>query len=368
MIKKLLKTFFIIVACAGVLQAQNEAAIKIKLVNKATKETIPFANVIVETGGVQAGGGTTNIDGEVVIKPLNPGKYNVKSTYVGYQTVEISNVILSVGKTAYLTMEMVAGQDLDVVEYIEWKKPLIDPDTKSGGTVDRTEYQHMATKSITSVVSTTAGVYQADEGSALNVRGARSDGTAYYVDGQKIASGGLGLTQSSIEQVTTIVGGTPAEYGDAVGGIVSITTRGPESKYSGGIEAITSGAGEKNGKQLGLDAFGYNFVGFSLSGPILFKKDTSVSFKKALLGFSLNGQISFSKDPAGPATNFYKVKDAKLDELQNNPVSLNPNGNGYVYNSQYITMSDVERIRARNNVGSRSITLSGKIVYQPTTN
>src|SRR3954470_5857912 len=258
MIKKLLKTFCIIVACTGILQAQNEAAIKIKLIDKATKETIPFASVIAETGGIQAGGGTTNIDGEVTIKPLNPGKYNVKATYVGYQTVEISNVNLSVGKTAYLNVEMIAGQQLGSVEVIEWKKPLIDPDTKTGGTVDRTEYQHMAAKSINSVVSTTTGVFQADEGSALNVRGARSEGTAYYVDGQKVVgSAGLGLPQASIDQVTTIVGGTPAEYGDAVGGIISITTRGPESRYTGGIEVSTSGLGEKNGKQMGLDAYGY---------------------------------------------------------------------------------------------------------------
>ena len=371
MIKKLLTTFCIIVACVGILQAQNESAIKIKLVDKATKETIPFANVIVETGGIQAGAGTTNMDGELVIKPLTPGKYNVKATYVGYQTVEVSNVSLTVGKTAYLNVEMIAGQELGAVEIIEWKKPLIDPDTKSGGTVDRAEYQHMAVKSINSVASTTAGVYQADEGKELNIRGSRGSGTTYYVDGQKVVgSSGLGVTQSSIDQVTTIVGGTPAEYGDAVGGVISITTRGPESKYTGGIELISSGLGEKNGNQRGLDAFGYNFVGFSLNGPILFKKDkdTTNTFKKALLGFSLNGQFTYEKDPAGPATNFYQIKKDKYDELQNEPLRKNPNGNGYVFNGQYLTMSDLERIKARNNVDSRGFTISGKIVYQPTTN
>jgi outer membrane receptor protein involved in Fe transport len=369
MIKKLLKTFCIIVACTGILQAQNEAAIKIKLIDKNTKETIPFASVIVEIGGIQAGGGNTNMDGEVVIKPLNPGKYNVKATSVGYQKVEVANVMLSVGKTSYINVEMIAGEQLQTVEIIEWKKPLIDPDTKTGGTVDRQEYQHMAAKAINSVVSTTAGVYQADEGSALNVRGSRTDATAYYVDGQKVVgNSGLGLPQSSIDQVTTIVGGTPAEYGDAVGGIISITTRGPESKYSGGIEVSSSGLGEKNGKQRGLDAYGYNFLGFSLNGPILFKKDTNKTFRKALLGFSINGQITYEKDPAGPATDFYQIKSDKYEELKKDPVRLNPNGNGYVFNSQYLTMSDMERIKARNNVDSRGITLSGKILYQPTTN
>lgn len=370
MIKKLLKTFCIIVACTGILQAQNEAAIKIKLIDKVSKVEIPFASVIVESGGIQVAGGTSNIDGELVIKPLNPGKYNVKATSVGYQPIEISNVSLSVGKTSYLNVEMIAGQELGPVEVVEWKKPLIDPDTKSGGTVDRTEFLHMATKSINAVASTTAGVYQADEGKDINIRGARTDATAYYVDGQKIVgNAGLGIPQGSIDQVTTIVGGTPAEYGDAVGGVISITTRGPESKYSGGIEVSTSGAGLKNGKQMGLDAFGYNYVGFSFNGPLLFKKDTSKSgFKKALLGFSINGQVTYEKDPSGPATDYYQIKSDKLKELQNDPVRLNPNGNGYVLNSQYVTMADMERVKARNNVDSRGISLSAKLVYQPTTN
>lgn len=366
MIKQLLATFLIVITSAGVLLAQNDAAIKIKLIDKTNKETIPFANVIVETGGIQSGAGTTNIDGEVVIKPLNPGKYNVRATYVGYQQVEIKDVILTVGKTAYLNVEMQQGTDLPEVEVIEWKKPLIDPDTKSGGTVTAEEYRNMATKNISSVASTTAGVYQADEGSALNVRGARSEGTAFYVDGQKVI-GSSAVSQASVAQVTTIVGGTPAEYGDAVGGVISITTKGPESRYAGGLEFNSSGLGEKNGNSRGLDAYGYNFIGFSLSGPILLKKD-STRLKKSLLGFSISGQLTMEKDPAPPAKGFYQIKQDKLDELRNDPVRHNPNGNGYVLNSQYVTASDLERIKARNNVDTKGMILNAKIQYQPTVN
>jgi hypothetical protein len=84
MLRKLLSVLAVIIASAGLSFAQNESAIKVKLSDKANKETIPFANVVVEMGGIQVGVGTTNIDGEVTIKPLNPGKYNVKATYVGY--------------------------------------------------------------------------------------------------------------------------------------------------------------------------------------------------------------------------------------------------------------------------------------------
>ena len=205
MLRKLLSTLSIVVATSGWMMAQNESAIKVKLTDKNSHETIPFANVIVEMGGIQAGIGTTNIDGEAMIKPLNPGKYDVKATYVGYQTVAISNITVSVGKTVYLNMEMTAGQELKVVEITEWKEPLIDPDTKSGGTVTREEYENMASKNINSVAATTAGVYQKDEGGSLNMRGARDNATAYYVDGQKVI-GSAGVPQGSVEQITTKIG------------------------------------------------------------------------------------------------------------------------------------------------------------------
>jgi len=367
MLRKLFTALSIVIVSTGLLNAQNEAAIKIKLIDKNTKETIPFANVIVELGGIQAGLGTTNMDGEVTIKPLNPGKYNVKGSYVGYQPSVINNVVVSVGKTTYLNMEMVQGQQLDVVEIVEYAVPLIDPDTKSGGTVTREDYQNMATKNINSVASTTAGVYQQDEGSALSIRGARSDATSYYVDGQKVI-GSAGVPQGGVEQVTTIIGGTPAEFGDNAGGIISITTRGPASRYSGGIELITSGMGEKNTKTMGLDAYGYNFVGFNLNGPIILKKDSATQIKKSVLGFSVSGEAVTVQDNDPSAVGFYRIKPDVLADLEQTPLRPSATGSGFVLNSEFITFDDLEKIKAKQNVRSNSLRLNGKIVYQPTTN
>jgi len=367
MLRKLLSTLSVVVVSVGLTVAQNESALKVKLTDKANKETIPFANVVVDMGGIQAGVGTTNIDGEASIKPLNPGKYTVRATYVGYQSVEIKDVIISVGKTVYLEIAMNAGQELKIVEVIEYLEPLIDPDTKSGGTVTREEYQNMASKDINSVASTTAGIYQKDEGGQLNVRGSRSNATAYYVDGQKVI-GSAGIPQSGVEQITAITGGTPAEYGDATGGIIAITTRGPASKYTGGVEFVTSGAGEKNGKSRGLDAYGYNLLGFSINGPLLGKKDSTNKITKSILGFSLSGQVVSEKDPNPSAVGFYQVNPEKLAELEQAPLRPSPLGNGYVLNSEYVRLEDLEKIKARNNVGSKAMSIAGKIQYQPTAN
>ena len=370
MLRKLLSVLTVVLASTGFLLAQNESAIKVRLVDKANKETIPFANVIVEMGGIQVGVATTNIDGEAVIKPINPGKYNVKATYVGYQTVVMENVSVAVGKIVPLNLEMTnaGGIELTTVETVAYSEPLIDPDTKSGATITREEYQNMASKNINSVAATTAGIYQQDEGGALSVRGQRASGTTYFIDGVKVV-GSAGVPQSSVEQVTTIIGGTPAEYGDATGGVIAITTRGPASNYTGSVEVISSGIGEKNGKSRGLDAYGYNFVGFSFGGPLLTKKDTVNDIKKPILGFIVSGEMYTEKDPDPSAIGFYQVKADKLAELEQNPLRPAPNGTGgSVLNSEFVTLNDMEKIKARNNVRANTMRLNGKIQYQPTNN
>src|SRR6476659_1543483 len=120
--------------------AQNDGgAIKVIVQDKATKEPIPFASVVAFKDGVQVGVSTTNMDGEAFIKPLSPGKYTVKGVYVGYQTMEIKDVVVGEGKTAYVTMGLSNGEgvNLDVIDVVAYQVPLIDPDTKSGQTVTR---------------------------------------------------------------------------------------------------------------------------------------------------------------------------------------------------------------------------------------
>jgi outer membrane receptor for ferrienterochelin and colicin len=54
--------------------------------------------------------------------------------------------------------------------------------------------------------------------------------------------------------------GIPAQYGDAVGGIINITTSSPSSTIQGGIEAETSAP---------LDQYNTNLLSFNLTGPLL---------------------------------------------------------------------------------------------------
>lgn len=338
------------------LAQNNNGAIKVVLQDNATKEAIPFANVVAYRDGVQVGVATTNMDGEAFIKPLPPGKYTVKGVYVGYQAKEIRDIVVGEG-TAYVTLGLSNGEGvkLDEVEVISYQVPLIDPDTKSGQTVTREDYQNLATKDINSVAATTAGVYQSDEGKALSVRGARSGATTYFVDGVKVY-GTPNLPQQSIEQLSVITGGVPANYGDMTSGAISISTRGPQSKFFGGVELLSS--------QL-TDAFGYNMIGFSFGGPIYKKRDST---RRTVLGFFISGQGNYIKDPSPWAVPVHRVKDEKLAELKDKPLVPSPSGVGFITSSSFLTSDDFNTYKSKNNAASRVLAINGKIDYAPTEN
>jgi hypothetical protein len=362
MLRKLYAVLVILLTSVTVASAQEGGAIKGKVVDKATREGIPFAVVTVSKDGVMAGGSQTDLNGDFQIKPLTPGTYTLKVQFTGYQPVEVKGIVVSDGKTTYLQgaqqIEM-GSTSIQMTEavIVDYKEPLIDPDTKSGSTVTREEFLAMPSKNINSVAATTAGVYQKDEGEGVNVRGQRSGGTVFFIDGQRVI-GSANLPQQSIEQVTVITGGVPAQFGDAAGGVVNITTRGPQSQYFGGVELITSEL---------LDAYGYNFIGFSVGGPIWMRKD-STGGKRPVLGFILSGEGSVEKDPDPSAIGTYKVKDDTLRALEANPLRPAPNGSGFVRNAEFTTMDDLEKIKARQNVASRTLRLNAKLDFRPTDN
>ncbi|HNP48719.1 MAG TPA: carboxypeptidase regulatory-like domain-containing protein, partial [Bacteroidia bacterium] len=203
-----------------------------KVTEKGGKDGVPFASVAALLNGTQVQAAVTDFDGNYSIKPLNPGVYNIKATCVGYNPQEVNKVLVTADKISFVNLELGKGVDLGVVDIVDYTVPLIDkgsPATQKTTTYE--EIQAAPTRDVASIASQSAGVYQKDDGGGdLNIRGSRSDATSYYVDGIKVR-GGVGLPQKGTEQITVITGGVPAQYGDATGGIISITTRGPSKIY-----------------------------------------------------------------------------------------------------------------------------------------
>lgn len=338
----------------------NSGTLKGKVTDKDTKEPLPFANVVVYLNGNLVTGATTDFDGEFTIKPIDPGTYEIQFSMVGYQPQTVRGIPISAGKIAFANAELTPGAELKTVEIVDYKVPLIDKDGgASGGTVTREEIAKMPSRSALGLASTVAGVSSAGTGGGLSIRGARTGSTWVYIDGIKVR-GSTALPKSAIEEVAVITGGIPANIGDATGGVVNIALRSASSQYTGGLEVITSGfkSGEK---AVGLDHYGYNLIEGSLSGPILFKKDSVGNKIRPILGFFVSGNYTDIVDPNPAFGGNYKMKDDVRAEILANPLRVNQTGTGALYNADFLTSNDFEKVKTNLNNRDRSANLVAKI-------
>ena len=331
-----------------------------------TSDGFPFVNVVLYQHGNMKGGATTDMDGEFKVSNLDAGSYDLEVKFVGYQTYRVNGIIVKGGKLLPLNPIQLkeSSELLDVVEIVTYKVPLIDKDGgASGGTVTREDLAKMPGRSAASIATTVGGVQSDGNGKITSVRGSRGDATYYYIDGIKVR-GSTSLPKSAIEEVSVMTGGVPANYGDATGGIISITTRGASRFYFGGVEAITSGI--KLGENTyGLDSYGYNLVEGVVSGPLLMKKDSAGEKTDPILGFFVSGNFSNVVDSRPLGIDQYRLKPGVRDSLINpellGPLRLRADGVGSVYNTDYLTENDFETVKFRQNVGATNASLAGKI-------
>ena len=348
--KKILLSVFLFISANVLLAQTGDISGKIK---DEKGEGIPFATVSVVQNGAVVKGVQTDFDGNYTLKPLTPGKYDVKFSYVGYQPTLRTGVVVSTDKSTYLDIQLKPTDDvLAEVQVIEYKVPLIDAGkTTSGNTISQEEIAKLPTRDIQSIASTTSGAYQSDEGAGINIKGGRSDGTAIYIDGVRVR-GNVSVPASAIGSLTVITGGIPAKYGDQTGGAISVTTRGPSNKFNGGLELVSSEF---------MDAYGYNLVSANLTGPIYTNKKTN----RTIAGFFLSGEFERYRDQSPSAVGTWKVKDEVFNRIQQNPIVKNPVQEGFIFSSESLTKDDLELVKSRPNVANNQYRAIGKLDLKP---
>ncbi len=356
------------IAYSGSLFAQSGAGeLRGKVQDAKTKEGIPFAVVIVESNGSQVAAQQSDFDGNFVIKPIPPGKYDVRVKIINYNERVVNGVIITSNKQTYLNPDMSSNaRNLSEVTVSAYAKPLIEIDnTSAGGSLNAEEIVKLPTRNINSLVSTTAGVYQADEGAALSVKGSRTDANDYYIDGVKVR-GTTNLPQGAIEQISVITGGIPAQYGDATGGIVTITTKGPSKKFNGGIEAATSEF---------LDGYGYNLVSGNLSGPLVVKNKGTES-ERSLIGFFASAELETKRDQNPSYVGAYKGKSDYTEYLKKNPAQYilqtqndtDITGIKRVPTANFATNSNIDKVKNQDDNENRNLNFNLRLDYQPNLN
>lgn len=332
---------FFVLSCISLTSIVAQTSLEGKVTDAATGEAILFGTVALYKNDVLISGVETDLDGNYFFSDIDPGTYDIESSYIGYTPQRQVDVIVKAGRTNRLDFAISEGVLMEAVEIVEYKVPLIEIDnTTSGATVTAEAIRSLPTKSINAIAATTAGISSTD-GGAISIRGSRSDATVYYVDGVRVS--GL-IPQSEIDQMQVITGGVEAKYGDLVGGAISLTSKGPSSKFSGGLELETSEY---------LDGYGYNLVTANVSGPIL-KDSEGVS----IIGYRFAGQFRNIEDNFPVADGVYRASEATIQQLEENPTFT-------IGNSPFASFENItdigERLKARPNETNVDLNITGKI-------
>jgi len=133
----------------SVLQAQNAlSTLKGKLIDKATKEPLPFANVILLQSNKVITAAQTDFDGKYVLTAIPAGIYDLEAKYVGYPTVKKKGIVAIANKIIVIDFELSAGVELKAVVVESYKQPLIRLDNASSvGTISRESISRMPNRS-----------------------------------------------------------------------------------------------------------------------------------------------------------------------------------------------------------------------------
>ena len=317
-----------------------------KITDKETKEPISFGSVALYKNGVQLTGTDTDDKGNFNFPDLDPGTYDVEVSYLGYKQSRIANIKVLAGKSnkADIELESQGGIVLDVVNITQYRVPLIEQDnTTSGSVITSEQIRNLPTRNINALAATSAGLASSDEGRAITVRGSRTTNTDYYIDGIRVR-GNL-IPETEIEQLQVITGGMEAQYGDVTGGIISITTKGPASAFTGGAEVESSKY---------LDNFSNTLAGVNLSGPILKNKQGH-----SILGYRFSGRYTDQLDDNPSSVPLFQVKPEKLLELEANPI-ISSQGS-FLVNADYLKQDDVNSLSTRPNERYKRIDVTGKL-------
>lgn len=363
MVKKLL-ALILLCATTAIYAQTRPGSLRGTVKDAKSGETLPFVNVVIkDAGGAFVAGGSTDFDGKYNINPVNAGSYTVEVSFTGFATITVNDLVITPNTPTIQDFKMQEESTTLTEVVITYEAPLIDK-TKSSKVTTSEDIVNMAVRDITSVAAQAAGVTVNANG-GTNIRGARDEGTVYFIDGVKVR-GSANIPQAAIAQTEVITGGLPAQYGDAVGGVISTTTKGPSSEYFGTAEILTSTPFDW--KLFGdgpIDAQNYNLAAFTLGGPIPIWKDERGNPR---VGFLLSAEYQYAEDGRPSGVPYTEVNEDTLKSLQERPIALDSSGTGYINRAELIDDRSLTNVYTRKNGFNSELRLNGNVQVKPTKN
>jgi hypothetical protein len=283
--KRYIAVMFLLFISSAVLFAQY-GKISGKVTDRGTKETLVGASVILEG---TTWGSATDIDGGFVISNVPVGKYNVKATYIGYQSTTITGVTVLDGLTREVNIQLSStAVEVQSVEIIA-QRPLVEKSATNAVRIQSAEdIENLPVRGIEGYFSSQPGVVV--QNGMTYIRGSRTEEVGYTIEGASVQdvvgstvrnnntsftnTGSLVTTiPEALEEVNVQSGGFGAEFGGANGGIIGQTfkTGGSQTKVT--FQAETDNFGNyPGGKALDTYSYGYSDYVVTLGLPLMADK------------------------------------------------------------------------------------------------
>ena len=303
---------FIILFITNHISAQN-GQIKGKVIDIANNEPIPFANVLVD--GTQMGT-TTDIDGKFTITGLQPGYINIRASFVGYQTIISSDVLVSNNNVPFIEIKLVPSQVMleEVVIGVDYlSKNLVAPLSMQTMGVKEIEGNPGSNRDISRVIQSFPGVGSTPAfRNDIIIRGGGPNENRFFLDDVEIpilnhfstqgASGGpVGIINADfIRTVDFYSGSFPADKYNMLSGVLDFK--------------LLEGSKDKMNYQVSIGA---SEAAFTIDGPMGKKADFIFSVRRSYLQFL----FSALGLPFLPTFSDYQFK-AKIDLDTKNQISI----------------------------------------------
>ena len=233
----------LLVACglvAGVATAQERFGTLRGTVTDQQAQPVPGVTVTVTnavTGEPRSY--VTNANGEYVAADLNPGRYHVAFDLTGFSKVERPDILVLVGRTFDVNAQLRVGTLTETVQVVG-QVPLVDiRSTVITHNVSSEEIERLPkTRSFQSIALTAPSVNSGEIEGGFQVNGASGAENAFAVDGVVTNSLIDGKSRQDtvfeyLEEVQVQTTGISAQYGGALGGVVSAVTKSGGNTFRG---------------------------------------------------------------------------------------------------------------------------------------
>lgn len=223
-------------APAALAQVTSTGIIKGQVFDSETGQPMPYTNIFIAGTNI---GTMSFADGYFFLRGLRPGTYTVKASYIGYG-VESRTVRLEPGGVEHLEFEMSVQAIYTDAIVVEATRKLIEIEkTGTSHYLSSKQIEAMPLDQLVDMIAHQPGVSLQDN--SVHIRGGRADDTQFIVDGMSVndplSGGGYGyqIDPSIINEIEVLTGGFNAEYGQAVSGVVNVSTKEGSDRLEGRV-------------------------------------------------------------------------------------------------------------------------------------